>query len=489
MLCYLTFDIGTTSLKTALVSDEGHALAVHTAEYSFLCPRADWAEMKPENYWRAAAEGTRAVLARAGVDSADVAAIGFSSQGQTFIPIDRSGRELRDAIVWTDQRAVPVAERWEREWLSREEFRASSGYPWLAPELTVFKAAWMAEHEPDKLESAWKLLCLPDYLIFRMTGETVTDRVMGEFNGFFDVRTCDWNRKLLNAAGVRYDQMPHLLEPGDVAGRLRPEPAAEMGIAPGVLVCVGANDQIAGAVGAGNVAPGVVSETTGTALAVVATTPRIIEGPGMVVGRHAVENACYAMPFANTSAVVLKWFRDLCGCDQDYGEFLAGVESIAPGCDGLSVLPHFAGTASPTFNPSARGAMAGLTLGHTRAHIARAIMEACSCELRECVELVRSGGIEIETIRSLGGAARSDLWLQMKADMLGLPVARPTCSDAGSMGGAMMAAKGAGQFGSISEASQAWYRSSETYDPNPKTAPAYDEVYSRYISLYERLYG
>lgn len=487
MPLFLTFDIGTTSLKTALVGDDGRILAVHTQEYSFSCPQPDWAEMDPEAYWNAAVTGSRAVFSRSGAASSDLAAIGFSSQGQTFIPVDRAGNALHNAIVWTDKRANEITRDWGREWLSIDEFRRSSGYPWLAVELTVFKVGWLARYAPQA-HRAWKFLCLPDYLIFRMTGRAATDRVMGQYNGFYDLRESGWNPRLLAAAGIEADQLPDLLEPGQPAGTLLPEVADQLGVPAGVPVCVGANDQIAGAVGAGNVRPGVVSETTGTALAVVASTPVLMDDARLVVGRHAASGVFYAMPFANTSAVVLKWFRDLCCAGEDYNAFLAGVEQVEPGSNGLTMLPHFAGTASPTFNPNARGAFSGLTLGHTRAHISRAILEACCCELRECVDLVREGGISFDSVRSLGGAARSDLWLQMKADMLGIPVERPQCSDAASLGAAMLAAAGTGAFACLDEASTAWYKPSHRFEPNEKLQRVYDEVYERYCELYARLY-
>jgi xylulokinase len=179
----------------------------------------------------------------------------------------------------------------------------------------------------------------------------------------------------------------------------------------------------------------------------------------------------------------------MCAPGEDYDTFLAGVESIPPGCGGLTMLPHFAGTAMPTFNPSARGVFAGLALGHTRAHMARAIMEACACSLQECLEPILAHGLQIAGVRSLGGAARSDLWLQMKADMLGVPVERPACSDAASLGAAALAAAGTGHFKTIEEASDAWYRPEKVFEPDATKFDTYREVYARYLDLYRRLYG
>ena len=488
MSIYLTFDIGTTSLKTALVDSDGRALAVHSEEYTFSAPHPDWAEMAPRVYWEAAVKGARAVLGRSNAEPTEVAAIGFSSQGQTFVPITREGTPLHDAIVWVDNRAQAIADEWEHEWLSREEYRQISGYPWIPAVLTVFKLAWLGRNAPDALK-AWKILLLPDYLIFLMTGETVTDPVTARSTGMYDPRTGAWEPRLVEAGGVSIDQLPAIAPSGTVAGALRPDAASELGLPAGIPVCLGTNDQLAGAIGAGNVRPGIVTETTGTALALVATTATLLDDPRVCASRHVVKDAYYAICFTITSAIVLKWFRDMCAPGEDYDAFLAGVESVPPGCGGLTVLPHFSGTAMPTFNPSARGAFAGLALGHTRAHIARAIMEACACSLKECLEPILDCGVAIASVRSLGGAARSDVWLQMKADLLGTPVERPACSDAALIGAAAMAAAGTGAFSSVLEASDAWYRPERVFEPDASRFETYQEVYRRYLDLYRRLYG
>jgi xylulokinase len=246
----------------------------------------------------------------------------------------------------------------------------------------------------------------------------------------------------------------------------------------------GCNDQLAGAIGAGNVRPGVVSETTGTALAVVATAGQRFTDAPCFVGRHAAEGAWYAMPYASVSAIVLTWFRDLCG-GGNWDEFLAGVGDVEPGCDGLTVLPHFSGAPD---DPDARGAVLGLTLGHGRAEIARAIMESCACLLRELIEPLTQQGLAVESVRSLGGAARSDVLLQIKADMLQTPVERPECVEAASPGAAMLAAVGTGRFDTLADAADAWYGARGTFEPDAARETIYEDVYNRYLAAQMRLY-
>ncbi len=485
---YLTFDIGTTSLKTALVSSDGRLLSVHTSEYTPISPMADWAEMRPDDYWNAAREGTSAVLSDAEISAHSIKAVGLCSQGQTFIPIAFDGTPLHNFIVWTDMRSQDIVDDWSSNWLTKDDFFAVTGYPWIPAPLTIFKIAWFAKHRPEILQ-AWKFLFAPDYLLFKLTGEAVTDPETACVSGLFNWRKKAWEPQFLESAGIDETKLPKVVDFCSVGGEVTKSAAAIIGIPPGTPVCVGCNDQLAGAIGAGNVRPGVITETTGTSLAVTATTLIPLDDARVTVSRHVRNDACYARVFTGTSAIILKWFRDMCDGTSDYTKFLAGTESIPPGCEGLVVLPHFAGGGPPDFNPHIRGALVGLTLGHTRDHISRAIMESCGCMLKECLEPLVDNGLEVSCVRSLGGGARLDLWLQIKADMLGIPVQRPLYSDAGSLGAAMMAAVATHQFPNIVEAADAWYRPGETFVPNPKTKAAYEEVFDRYRSLQKAIYG
>jgi sugar (pentulose or hexulose) kinase len=486
---YLTFDLGTTALKTALVGEDGSIAGACVSEYPPVMPAPGWVEMVPQTYWQAATQGTRAVLAHSRVNPKDVIAIGFSSQGQTFVALDHNGHPLYNAIVWLDSRARAIAEAWQRDWLTPEQFRRVSGYAAVPPDLTVFKIAWLQEHVPAT-QATWKYLWLPDYLIYQLTGETVTDPVIARMGGLFSLETGQWDPALLAAAGVRPDQLPEVRPAGAIAGRLGIDAAQTLGLLPGIPVCTGANDQLVGAIGAGNVRPGIVTETTGTALAVVATTTALLEEPCIVMGSHAIPDLYYGMCFANTSAVLLTWLREVCDKSQeDFNTFLADVAQIPVGCEGVTVLPHFMGDTPPNGSPQSRGAILGLSLGHTRAHLARAIMEACACLLNERMQPFRTQQIAIESVRSMGGGAKNDLWLQMKADLLGISVERPAVKETANLGAAMLAAVAVGQFPDLVEASAAWYRPEAVFRPDESKAAIYQEVYQRYTQYSQLFYS
>lgn len=439
-------------------------------------------------YWEALLQGTRQVVANSKIDPQEIQVIGFSSQGQTFIPIDRQGIPLYPAIIWLDNRGREVAARWKKESLLTD-YQSTTGYPWIPGELTIFKIAWLLEHYP-LLSKTWKFLWLPDFLIFLLTGEIATDFVTARMGGMYNYRSHQWEVKLLQAAGIGIDQLPGVVPPGTIVGYIRPDIAEQLGIPSGIPVCTGANDQLVSAIGAGNIDPGMVTETTGTALAVLTTISEVYIDDSFSVGQHAIPDRYYAMTFTNTSAILLKWLRDLCNRgDQDYAKFLEGVDKIPVGSDGLIILPHFSGKTPPHGDPLARGAFLGLTLAHTDKHLARAIMEACACMLRECLDPVKKHILRFNNIRSLGGAANNEYWLQMKADMLGISIERPACPESASLGAAILAAVATGFFSSISQAVQAWYHPSHVFEPDLYMQSAYQEVYTRYIYYSDLFYN
>ncbi len=480
----LTFDIGTTALKTALIDAQGRIRALHTEEYTPDSPRPDWAQMPVERYWQAAVSGCQSVQRQC---PGEVAAIGFSSQGQSFVLLDAADQPLYPAMIWVDNRARELLDVW-RDWLGGNAvYHRATGYPDVLPGLTLFMLAWLHRYCPET-HTARRLLCLPDYLIYRMTGEAVTDQVTAQASGMYDVTLHDWRRDWVAHAGYDASILPRVVPSGTVAGGLSHRAAQELGLTAGIPVCTGTNDQLSGALGAANTAPGITTETTGTALAVVTTTETMKIDARLLSGLHPIEPYGYALPFTPTSAVVLKWLRDLVWPEAPYERLMEEAATVPPGAGGLTVLPHFAGTATPDFLTDARGAILGLTLGHTRAHLIRAVIESCAFMLQECLQAVEDLGVTLGPVRSLGGAARSDLWLQIKADLLNVPVERPACSDAASLGAAILAAPCTGLFKSAQEAASAWYHPAGRFEPRAAQHAIYRALYERYLQVRQDLY-
>lgn len=517
-------DLGTTAVKVGIFdAATGEPLGVARAEYTPTSPRAGWMELDAREYWRAAVEATRAAHAQAGAPH--VAGIGLSSQGQTFVPLDRSRRPLRPAIVWLDTRAEEQA-RWLNELLPAEDLRRHRGAVAINAVDSAPKLLWLREHEPEVWAATRHVVMLPDYLGLLMTGELRLDLSNAASTALVDRVTDDWWEAGLAAVGLPREWLSPLGHAGETIGWLTETAARELGLEAGVPVALGCNDQLAGAVGAGNVEPGLASGTSGTAMAIVITLRALPEPPpdGLLMGRHAVPGLFFLLTYAKTSGVLLTWLRDLLG-GGDYEALLAEAAGAPVGCDGLVCLPHFSGTATPTFRSEVRGGFVGLTLGHGRAHLLRAAAEAvCFCA-RDALTLAAgavsragsptygqtqdyasgvgspicetthgptnegaTGDAPIRELRMLGGAAQSDWWMQMMADVVRLPIAVPACADAAVLGAAIFGGVAAGRLASIEEGGREFYRPERRFTPNENVAPAYDAAWAAYREAMERLW-
>jgi xylulokinase len=525
---FLSLDLGTTAVKVALWDLHvgrlrrapaarapasrgsrhipGHAearlLALSIQELPLLHPAPEQVEIDVRTVWEAVVRGTAQVLAEAPTSGkapadgkrgtpADLAAIGLSSQAQTFVLLDEAGEPVRPAVMWLDARAGKEAEEFCREF-SPEAFLRHLGRPGIDAIASAPKLRWLRKHEPRTLARARTLLLLPDYVLYRLTGERVTDPVTAASTGLCHSLRRKWWAEAAEFAGVAHLRLPAVESPGEVAGTLRPQAAGELGLPPDVPCAVGTNDQLTGALGAGNVEVGTVSETTGTALALVLTAPA--KGPepphGVGAGPHpAGGHLRYLLAYSKTAGIVLRWFRDCFFPGEPYEAIFAKVARAPIGCDGMTCLPHFSGTATPHFNPEATGAFLGLRLSHTASHLARAIVESLTFDLALNLTLLAEATGHVGTIRAMGGGARSDLWLQMKADVLGRPVERVACPEAASLGAAELAMVATGDFGSVAEASLALYRSDRLFTPDHERSARYAEPLQRYETWCGKLCG
>ncbi|MFW6437517.1 MAG: xylulokinase, partial [Armatimonadota bacterium] len=482
----LGIDLGTTAVKAGVFDAEtGVMLGVARAEYSPTSPHSGWMELAAEEYWRATVQAVREAHATAGAP--EVVGIGLSSQGQTFLPLGKEREPLRPAIVWLDTRAEAESRRLN-ESLDESELRERRGAAAINAVDSAPKILWLRENEPELWARTRHLVMLPDFIGERLTGALKLDLSNAGSTAMVDRTRNDWWPAMLEAVGVPRTMLSSLGGAGEPIGALTDEAAQVMGLTAGATVALGCNDQLAGAVGAGNVEPGIASGTAGTAMAIVATTD-VGEEPmdGVLHGAHAVPGLRFLLTYAKTSGVLLTWLRDLLGAS-DYDELLAEAQQAPIGCDGLICLPHFSGTATPSFRSDVRGGFVGLTLGHGRPTMARAVVEAvCFCA-RDALDLARRSGQPVEELRMLGGAAQSDWWMQTMADVTGTPLSVPACPDAAVLGAAIFGGVGAGVLGSIDEAARMFYRADRTFTPNQALADDYDVAYSAYRAAMERVH-
>lgn len=479
---YLGIDLGGTGVKAGVFSRSGRMLA--------FCRR----ELKPEVLSGGRVEipadailaGARGAASEAiGRCRAKILAMSISSQGETFVPVDAQYRPLHNAILWYDSRAVAQAAK-----LSDALASATGRRRTFDPIMTACKIMWLREHNPGVMRRARRFLLLPDFLACKLTGEVATDPNTAASTGLTGAGG-GYDSDVLSAAEIDLAQLAPVMESGAQVCRVTQSAAREWGLSQDTLLVVGTNDQYAGALGAGNCRPGIVSETSGTCLAMVTLSTRQPAQlpPGLLSGRFPIPGLWFVLAYAKTSGLALDWFRCAFLSGRSWEDISRMAASSPPGANGLTVLPHFNGTVSPYPNPAARAAFCNLSIEHTSADMLRALLESLAFSLRENIEFMRRHGFPVRAVRSIGGGARNDLWLQIKADVLGMNVERPAVVEAAVLGAAMLAALGRGDFRSTAEASRRLYRAGKVFRPSRRIGRSYLGPYADYIRIKSLLYS
>lgn len=494
MKAILTFDVGTTAVKTCLFDDGLRPLAVSAGEYALCRPEQGKVELDPEIYWREMRRGLMVVLEKSGIARGDVAVITVTTQGETLIPVDGEGNPLCHAIVWLDERAGEEA-CFLRKAIAAEEFFCTTGLPEVGPAVPLAKLLWLKGNMPGLFARTHKFLLLEDFLLHRLTGKYVTNPSLMSSTGYYDIRNNTIWDEASRLAGVGRGKFCDVVGCGLVAGALSPDAAAELGLPAGIPVSTGAMDQVASAIGAGNIVPGIVTETTGTALVAAATvrSPGAPRESGITVYRH-FNDSYLLLSYFPMAGIVLKWFRDefcrdICrqGGETAYATLDELAAGVPAGAAGLTLLPYFSGGA-PGMDAGARGAFFGINLNMGRAHFVRAILEGVGCMLRDCIGQLEGAGVEVGEIRSLGGGAASALWCAIKAGVTGKRLVTMAQRESTSLGAAMLGAVSIGLYGSVEEACNKAATADDAFLPDGLDAAAYDNLYKRYRMLCSRLY-
>ena len=488
---FIGIDAGTTSVKGVLADADGKILSISIKEY-ILEMEEDRCELDAEIYW----EKTKMVI-RELLDSVDnangqVQALSFSSQGETLICVDSNGAPVRRAIVWLDNRSIDEAVQIERHF-GAEKICYHTGQPQVQPLWPATRIAWLRAKEPLIFNKIHKFLLVEDYLIFKLTGKYATEQSLVSSTLYYDIREKCWWQPMLEHLGITQEKLPDVFPSATVVGRVLVSRLEETGLSGTTLVVTGAYDHVAGALGAGNFSEGAVSETTGTALAMVVTLDRPVQNfvINIPMQCHAIPGKYLLLPYGQTAGYVLKWFKDqFCQHELNgtkngdaYDHLTSQAENIPPGADGLTMLPHLMGSGSPEFNARAKGVVTGISARTTKSHFIRAILESIACMMKRNLDLLKTSGISVKEIKALGGGSKSELWNQIKADVSNTPITTVQGQETAALGAALLAATGAGFFSSIESACKKMVRLNRTYVPDANRHQAYQPVYARYVNL------
>lgn len=488
-------DIGTTGTKAVVFRENGDILATAYRAYDELFPRPGWVEMDPTQMWKAACDVVRQASSEVAADP--VQALGCSVLGEAVTPIDRDHRPLYNTLPSVDARCKAQVAWWE-DTLGADEIYAITGQP-LHTSYSLNKILWLRDEMPEVFAQTWKFLLWEDLFCCWLGLPPAIDYSLASRTMAFDIHRREWSARLLQAAGISPELLAQSVPAGSPAGVIPAPKAAELGLPPGVIVTVAGHDVITGAFGAGAIHDGQSVLTVGTTEAIVVALDR----PSLSTETRSGMFACYchtapgqyaALAYSTCSGNLLRWYRDRFGHRQveeaarlGTSEYDLLTAEANLGQSGLLLLPHFIGSGTPYLNPESRGALIGLSLATEPGDILAAILEGTTFELKVNLEAFEKAGITIREMRAVGGGARSDRWLQLKADITGKPIVRLEVTEAGCLGAAVLAGVAAGVYASGPEALRAVVKLGKTFDPSPITTRMYEEPYAIYKQLYPQV--
>ncbi len=477
----LAHDLGTTGNKATLFDEAGRLIASHLAPYPVAYPQPGWAEQDPIEWWQAVKSATRALLAQASLDPADIAAVTFSGQMMGIVPVDAQGRPLRSAIIWADQRAVDEA-NFVAERCGSELVYHRTGHR-ISPAYLAAKILWVKNHQPDRYAATHRFLCAKDFIAFKLTGRAVTDYSDASGSNLFDLASRTWSADLIEAIGLDADKLPEVHASTDIIGEVTRTASEETGLKMGTPVVIGGGDGACAGVGAGVIQSGDGYAYIGSSswISFASETP-ILDRQQRVFTFHHLHPQLYApMGTMQAAGGARDWLLKQIG---DVGD--AAIGQVAPGANGLICLPYLIGERSPWWNPQARGAFVGLTMNHSRAEMTRAMLEGVSFNLRLILDALESQGTPIPTIRLIGGGAQSAVWRQMLADVFARPVQiLDLITEATSWGAAVAGGVGVGLYDWPIAKEQA--RVQLTVEPNAGDVARYAELLNLFADTYRAL--
>ncbi len=492
----LGVDLGTTAIKVGLFDQNARKVCTATQEYTLITETTFAVEQEVSVYWDSFKMALSDVLKGSGVDSGEIAALSISAQGETIVFLDESGKPLHNAIVWMDNRAQDEAKYLEAKFDADEIFQIT-GQTDVIPLSPACKILWFKRNYPDRFNRVYKFLLIEDYFFFRLGGKFHGEGSLWCSSHLWNINTKKFWQPMLDALGVSQAQLPQIVESGTPLGKILPHAAREIGLSDHTELVMGGLDQACGAIGVGNVHPGVFSESTGAAMVVCTMSEKPVFDPNRKLSCfYSAIPGMYMIHGFSSGGIALKWLRDsLCGEElaaassgrpekNAYRLMDEKAKDIPAGSDGLVVLPHFQGAGPPDSDQYAKCVIYGLGLMHTKAHIIRSYLEAVAMSLCRIVEAVEEMGVEVNEIRSLSGGAKSDLWCQIKADALDKPVlTMQNTDDAACLGAAFLAGMGIGLWPSIESAAQKTIKENKRFMPNGANREAYRELLNKYKML------
>ncbi|MGQ9473099.1 MAG: xylulokinase [Candidatus Caldatribacteriaceae bacterium] len=481
----LVLDLGTESVRAALVSEEGAILSLKSKNLDFYSPHAGWAEQDPEEWWSASIQCIREVLSTS--LSFEVLAVGITAQMHAVVPLGDEGQVLMDRVpIWCDKRSAEISFKLQKEISLEEQIERTANLlipNWIGP-----KIRWIRDNLPEIYQKTAVFLPAKDFLNHRLTKSFYTDFSEASGTFLFSWKNKDWDEDLLDFLGVDGRKLPSLVSSSQVVGQLKDDVARILGLPSGTPVICGAGDMLCLLLGGGMTEYGRSCDVSGTAADVSICTPFPLLTSRLMNLHHAIEG-WISFGILDSGWWSIRWLREAFYAFpevglQPYSFIDEEAQKVSPGSDGLLFFPYLMG--ERLFgSPWARGVFFGILPMHRRGHFARAAMEGVSFDLKMSLEEIeRLWGREIKTVNAIGGGAKSDLWCQIKADIYGKEIVALEESEGGVMGVAMLTFSGVtGE--SIASISERWLKIRKRFLPEPSSYVVYHNQYSLFKTFHD----
>lgn len=473
-------DIGTTGCKLTVFDENGADLDKAYRDYPVRRVVSGH-----EIDISAMMESVCAVIAELAARYPDIAGIGVTSFGETFIMVDEAGEPLHPAMLYTDPRGAEECQKLTEQ-LGAERIARITG---LRPHemYSISKMMWLKRHCPEIYAAAKRIHLIEDYVVWHLTGRAQIDYSLATRTMAFDINTLAWSDEIFAAAGISPSLMSRPVPTGTSAGAVTPEAARRTGLNKDCVIVSVSHDQVAAAVGAGAFDGSVAVDGAGTVECLTPIYDSIPDIAGMSKGffsvvPYVVPGKYVAYAFSYTGGALMQWCMETFGKGETNESMELAYNRDEP--TGLLVLPHFAGAATPYMDTGSKGAILGLTTASTAADIYRACMEGVAYEMRLNYEALSGSGIHFEKLHATGGGARSKVWMQMKADVLNLPIIALKTVDAGTVGSAMLTGIAVGLFRDLQDAAEHMVEETVTYYPRQSMHEKYMKIYERYKAVY-----
>ena len=492
----LGIDIGTTAVKALLIDRDGGLVAEASSPHDLYSAAQGWAEEDAAEWWTGLCVSCRRILEsgrRSPGDIAcdiacDIAGVGISGMVPAIVLLDGEGRVLRRTIQQQDARTAEQI-RFVQERIDQEELYRRTG-SYTNQQHVLPRLLWVKQHEPEVWRDVRTVLGSYDYVRYRLTGRLSLETNWAVESALYDIRTGNWIPEYLAIGDLSPGLFPPVRRPDEVAGHVTPAAAAATGLAAGTAVVTGSADHVASALAAGVRQYGDMLVKFGGGGDVLFCTETLETHPRLYIDFHDIPgryliNGCMA-----ASGSLIKWFaRQFVPNPDDPGVYRtldSEAAAVPPGSDGVIVLPYFLGEKTPLFDPLARGVFFGLSLHHGRAHLFRAILEAVAYGFRHHMDELESMGYHPLRVFGTNGGAKSSLWVQIAADVLGCRIVAHPGHPGSALGAAFVAGMGAGLFDDWSEIER-FLGDGVVYEPDPRNHEIYDRGYAIYRDLYRHL--